>query len=126
MPNLPAYAYLIVLFMVLAARCSVGSIKGFSTDTLLAPIFIFSVVAYLNKANVAGWVRKSFERLGKVSMYMWLLHAVFFSDYSKAIFQTQPVWLNNPFAAFIFTTIVSYLLAEMLTVISGMLSSKQK
>lgn len=121
-PKLPAHWYLIISLLVLAARCLVGSLKGFSTDTLFAPVFIFLIVAYLNKANVSGWVRKIFERLGKVSMYMWFLHAIFFSDYTKAIFQSQSVWLNNPFAAFLLTTIVSFLLVEVTLYINTRLS----
>lgn len=121
-PNLPAYTYIIISLLVLAARCLVGSVKGFTTDTLFAPIFIFSIVAYLNKTDIAGWVRKSFERLGKVSMYMWFLHAIFFSDYTKSIFQLSPIWLNNPFAAFVLTTFLSFLLAELAIAVSERIS----
>lgn len=117
-PNQSACAYLITSLLVLVARCLVASLQGFSTDTLFAPIFIYSIVAYLNKADVAGLVRKTFERLGKVSMYMWFLHAIFYSDYTKSIFQLSPLWLNNPFAAFVLTTFISYLFAELTIAVS--------
>lgn len=111
-PNAPSYMYLILACFVLIARCLVCSVKGFSADTVLAPVFILAIVAYLNKAEAVVWVRKGFERLGQLSMYMWFLHAIFFSDYTRAIFQEQPIGSNNPFETFLFTTIASYLLAE--------------
>lgn len=117
-PNLTAYSYLLISLFVLGARCLVASFKGFTTDTLFAPIFIFSIVAYLNKTHVAVWIKKCLERFGKLSMYMWFLHACFYSDYTKSIFQLSPLWLNNPFAAFVLTTLLSYLLAELTIAIS--------
>lgn len=124
-PNVPSYVYLVLACFVLIARCLVYSVKGFSADTVLAPVFILAIVAYLNKAEMVGWVRKSFERLGQVSMYMWFLHAVFFSDYTKAIFQERQIWINNPFAVFIITTVVSYMLAVSAVNICKRLSSSR-
>lgn len=125
-PNLSAYSYLIISLVVLAARCLVGSVKGFVTDTFFAPIFIFAIVAYLNKAEVALWVKTCFERLGKASMYMWFLHAIFYSDYTKSIFQLSPIWFNNPFAAFVLTTFISYLLAELTIAVCERISIMKK
>lgn len=122
-PDLSAYSYIIIAFTVMIARCFVGSVKGFATDTFFVPIFVSAIIAYLNKAEMVAWVRKSFERLGKVSMYMWLIHAIFFSTYTKAIFQSAAVWINNPFAAFLLTTIASYMLAEVAEHVSKIFSN---
>ena len=124
-PDMPSYMYLFLACLVLVVRCFVYSIKGFSADTILVPVFILTFVAYLNKAGVVRWIRRCFERLGQVSMYMWFLHAVFFSDYTRSIFQEQPVWINNPFVAFIITTVVSYICAELVSNISKRLSSSR-
>lgn len=121
-PDLPTKSYLIIILIVLASRCLISSIKGIATDTFFAPIFVFAVVAYLNKAKVAGWLKKSFERFGRVSMYMWFIHAIFYSSYTKSIFQTTPLWQNNPFFAFMLITLVSYLLAELIIAINERVS----
>lgn len=125
-PQLPTICYLLAAILLLIARCMISSIKGFTADTIFAPLFVFSIVAYLNKSHIAEWIKISLERLGTVSMYMWFIHAIFYSDYTRTIFQNSPLWVNNPFISFVIITIVSYLLAELTLIVGGKISIKPK
>lgn len=125
-PQLNMNAYLLISIFALAARCMLSAVKGFTTDTFFAPIFIFAVVAYLNRAQIAECIKKCMERLGTVSMYMWFIHAVFYSDYTKSVFQNSSLWINNPFVSFVIVTAISYLFAEVIMAFDRMIQIKGK
>ena len=124
-PQLSADVYLLTAILVLAARCMMSSVKGFTTDTIFAPIFILAAVAYLNRAQIAECIKKCLERLGAVSMYMWFIHAVFYSDYTKSVFQNSPLWINNPFVSFVIVAAISYLFAELITAFDRTILQKE-
>lgn len=125
-PQLSADAYLLVAILALAARCMLSAVKGFTTDTIFAPIFILAAVAYLNRAQISECIKKCLERLGSVSMYMWFIHAVFYSDRTKSVFQNSPLWINNPFVSFVIVAAISYLFAELIMAFDRMIQLKGK
>ncbi|MCE5286627.1 MAG: acyltransferase [Pelosinus sp.] len=76
------------LFISITTVCLIIMIRfftqnHFSTDTFLTPIFIYSIIDILNHIN-SYKVNKLLTFLGKHSLNLWFLHAIFFFN-TKAI-----------------------------------------
>ena len=122
-PQLPAIMFLLIAILTIAARCIVGGVKGISSDILFAPLFIFALVALYNNLPENTILSKVLRRMGLLSTPMWFLHAIFFSDYTRLIFQKSELWVNNPYIAFILTTTASFMMAEIYTHLKNKLTA---
>ena len=97
------FVWIILAVSAIVLR-TVGVVKGFNSDIIYVPLFIFSISAI-------GWNNKILMSLGKNSTFMWFFHAIPLSTATAHIFQDNPIWINNPFFLFIALTIISYLFA---------------
>ena len=103
---------LIVLLMIAASGVAM-MVMGFCTYTFITPVFALAF-AMLLKHPVIGSVKPILIKLGKVSLYMWFIHAVFFSDMTRSIFQQSALWPDNPLLVYLLVASVSFLVACLL------------
>ncbi|MBO4579217.1 MAG: acyltransferase [Clostridiales bacterium] len=93
-------------------------------DTVLVPLFIFSIVTLRNVIKVPG-ADLVLRDAGKYSLYMWLIHSAFFGI-SSGIFQ-KVLWLPHfPVLAFLWALILCYGLARILEIPSRHINAKIK
>lgn len=106
------YVWLIVAMVAFALRCYATSIKGFITDIVFVPFIIVAVSAlFVGKED--GVISKVLVILGSNSTLMWFIHAIPFSDATRAIFQSSPLWTNNVIVLFLSITTLSFILAYL-------------
>lgn len=104
------YVWLIVALVAFALRCYATSIKGFVTDIFFVPIIIVAVSAlFVGKENSV--ISKVLVVLGSNSTLMWFIHALPFSDATRSIFQSNPLWTNNVIVLFLSITTISFIIA---------------
>lgn len=93
-------------------------------DTVLVPVFIFSLVTMRNVVKIPG-VDPVLRSAGKYSLYMWLIHSAFFGI-SSGIFQ-KVLWLPHfPVLAFLWALILCYGLARLLEIPSRFINARVK
>ncbi len=117
---------LVLITLLMLAACGVSRVfMGFCTYTFIAPIFAVSLVMLLNYPE-NRLLKRVLMNLGKASMYMWFIHAVFFSSKTRSIFQQSDFWPNNLFVLFLLVVIISYVLALLLLRLDAMIIRKNK
>jgi len=95
---------------VLICRFFVGGIYGISTDIVVAPCIIATVIL-MSEGKHSPVLLKS---LGTNSLLIWFLHVAFFSYYTKMAFQNNDFWPQNLVGVFLLITISSYSVALLL------------
>lgn len=115
------FLIIILLFFSIVIRCAISGIKGFSTDIICVPIFIFCI-AYLYKNNDKTILFKILSELGKTSLYMWFIHAVFYSTATRSLF--NEFIPENLILSYIFITLISYVLSKLCKKIENKLVQK--
>lgn len=109
--------FICLLLAVLLIRFAKGSVLGVSTDIVFVPmlfIFILSIKQRLHK-NVI----RSLSLFGKNSTFIWFIHCIFFSNATKAVFQSSSIWPNNILIVFLVVTSISLLGATLLNYITS-------
>ena len=111
---------LVLVLLSLAAGCLSRYVLGFCTYTLIAPVFILSTAALLNRLKLTHF-KNILITLGKASLYMWFIHAVFFSGMTRQAFQNTSWWPGNVVVIYVLVLIVSYLLSLILMRAEGVI-----
>lgn len=109
---------LALVILSLAAGCLSRYILGFCTYTVIAPVFIISTATLLNRLGLSR-CKAGLISLGKASLYMWFIHAMFFSTMTRPAFQNASWWPDNVVIIYVIVLIVSYLLAYALLHVEG-------
>lgn len=73
-----------IIVIIILSRLFVDSIFGLTMDIIYAPIFVFECVNIFNE-NRLPWLNKLLCFLGHYSLNIWLLHAIFFNNYTIAL-----------------------------------------
>jgi len=105
----------LLLFIVIGVRCAVSALKGFSLDILCVPLFIYCVTVVFKNLSLRS-LKGLLSSLGKVSLYMWFLHAVFYSVAVRSAFAKYILWPNNLLVSFMLVVILSYLIFLLICV----------
>lgn len=95
-------------------RFTLGSIQasdvwseiGFTMDIFYAPMFVYGMAKLLERVRVPALVR-CLDEIGRKSMYMWFLHALFFNC-CKTITQPMIYAPRNPVLVLLLALIVCY------------------
>ena len=77
---------LLLIVAVLAVRYFGHNVLGFNFDFVYAALTIGAIVVIFNTVE-AKWIRKVLQALGKVSVYMWFFHALFFTKAVRWFYQ---------------------------------------
>lgn len=96
----------IVLIPVM--RGAFSEIMGMNLDVLYAPAFIFCCFFLLNRENIAV---KAFRFLGKYSLYIWLIHSIFFWKETRGFFQPMVYSVKIPIITVCLVILISLFLA---------------
>lgn len=108
----------LLLTLLLLAGCFSRDILGFCTFTIIVPALALIFSALLN-SNSAGFIRKSLAYLGGISLYMWFIHAVFFSRMTRSLFQQSKLWPDNEILIFLLVFGCSLAVSMLLAHIEG-------
>lgn len=109
---LPVAMLLIALIFV--ARYYKGSILGFNLDFIYAPIFILSILIIFRMYNL-HYVSCIMQLLGKYSVCMWFIHALFFTEATREVFQPVILISDNLFIITTWTIIVTFILSVVVS-----------
>lgn len=77
---------LLLIVVVLAVRYFGHAAFGFNFDFVYAALTIGAVVTIFNHVE-AQWLRNALQALGRVSVYMWFFHALFFTKDVRWFYQ---------------------------------------
>lgn len=77
-------------------------------DVVYAPIMVFGCAGLL---QTHGFVFKGLYKLGQVSLYIWLIHAIFFWEKTRSFFQPIAYGVQNPLLTIVIILAVSFALA---------------
>lgn len=91
--HMPKIAHACMLVLLMAVRGMLSEWRGINLDILYAPLFIYSCKALLREDTV---VFKGLFQLGKHSLHIWLIHAIFFWEGTRAVFQPLVYGVNQP------------------------------
>lgn len=82
-------------------------------DFITVPAFILALVAIFNIIKT-NWVHNIFIKLGKESMNMWFLHALFFTSFTASLFMPLLSWLQPKILLILGMIIVTYLASKLI------------
>lgn len=106
-----------VLFLILVAGLVISAmwhtIGGFTPYTITAPMVVFSMAA-LFRGVKAPHLYAFLKWMGKLSVYMWFIHAIFFSSATRMIFQQQSFWPDNIVLVFLLVAVASIVIATLI------------
>ena len=93
--------------------------KGFCVQAFYTPFLIFAIVGIFNSFELK-WLRKGLTKVGDLSMYMWFVHAIFFTEavnlYIKSlVFEPIHNYFYTLFMTFVLTYCGSWVIKKLLT-----------
>lgn len=104
------YIIIFILLVTLGGRCAVSSIKGFSMDIVCVPIFIYCLITPFCFSKLK-YLERLLIPLGDKSLYMWFLHALFYSVAVRYAFAKYVLWPNSLIISYILIVFMSYVLS---------------
>lgn len=104
---------LVVLAFGLLLSAMFHNIMGFCIYTVATPMVVFPIVALFKRIQVPH-LYGFLKRIGQVSVYMWFIHAIFFSSKTRSIFQEQWYWPDNIVVVMLSVTLISYLVSVLI------------
>ncbi len=109
----------------MAIKVSVFAVRALPHITLLdfvlVPIFCGATVALFNIIEWR-WLHNVLIAVGKESMNMWFLHALFATTYTALVFAPLIMWIQPKILMIAVMVIVSYFGGRMMTAIYNKLS----
>lgn len=93
----PKYIWQAILIIIIIFGCGLTwhYIKGINLYTIYTPILIYEFMIIINNLK-HNFIPKIFEFLGKHSLNIWFLHALFLSKYTRKLVQPIGFWPKNP------------------------------
>lgn len=104
---------ILAMALLLAAGCMSRDIYGFCTFTVIVPALALVVVALLRQLQLSN-LRAALIKLGQLSLYMWFVHAVFFSSMTRSMFQQSSLWPKNILLVYLVVFCSSLLVSALL------------
>ncbi len=113
--NLPSRWYknilcIVVILMALYFKSAFGYIKIINLDILYAPVIILCVLNLFSGIR-QNLLYQTFVELGNKSVYMWFIHALFFTAATRAFYQPFVMISDNLWIISLWTIILSYIIA---------------
>lgn len=106
---------LFIFIIAIACRALCANIMGFNLDTIYAPVVCFGLMLALSTLTSASITQKILCQLGKLSIYMWFLHSLFFCSATNAWF--IPIIKNTQsiFVVFAIVFMLTWMIAAFLS-----------
>ena len=87
-----------------------SAVLGFSLSVFYAPMMIFGIVALFSCCKLK-LLSSLFMKLGELSVYMWFLHALFFTKPIRAFYQPLILVSDNIFVVTLCTIVLTTIMA---------------
>lgn len=104
--------WLTLFLLAVLLRCFSGAM-GFTTDVVAVPIVVIAVCG-LSQGYEQNFLVRVLTSLGKHSTYIWFIHCLFFSNATRGVLQSLPIWSNSLPIVFVLVTLFSYALATLM------------
>lgn len=118
------WLWVAILLIAVLMRCVSGAM-GITTDVIAVPIAIIAICG-LSQGCEQSRIAQILTCLGKRSTYMWFVHCVFFSVATKGVIQSLPIWSNSLPIVFIMVSIMSFIMAYVISRIETLIPVKAK
>jgi hypothetical protein len=113
--------YLGIILVIMICRLIKPSLFGVNLDVIFAPMVICSLIVILSNTKFK-FIKKILKFLGKHSLNIWFLHSIFFSIYTREVFQRIAYLPGNP----ILVVVWVILLCIPFSIIINFLINKQE
>lgn len=97
-----------LILLVLWAKSVFHGISIINFDILYATIAITCILVIFSQMQII-WIRKVLVELGDKSVYMWFIHALFFTAATRPVYQHFVMISDNLWIIAIWTMLLSYL-----------------
>jgi len=112
----------VILTLIMVSTFAVRALPYVTfLDFILAPIFCVATVALFNIIRWR-WLHKVLIALGKESMNMWFLHALFATSCTAIVFAPLIMWIQPKILTIAVMVIVSYFGGRIMTAVYNKLS----
>ncbi|WP_455585726.1 acyltransferase family protein [Bacteroides sp.] len=105
-----AVGSIVMVALVLYAKSIFEGIKVLNADIIYAPIIITCILILFSQFKLK-WISKVLIELGDKSVYMWFIHALFFTAATRPTYQQYVMISDNLFIVCIWTIVLSYVIS---------------
>lgn len=103
----------VVVAVTLWLKMVLPGIKILNFDIIYAPIIILCILVVFSQYSMK-WFSKFMAELGDKSVYMWFVHALFFTAATRPVYHHFVMISNNLWLVAIWTIILSYIISVVL------------
>lgn len=96
-----------VVFVVLWMKMVLPGIKILNFDIIYAPIIILCILVMFSQVKMK-YLSKVMSELGDKSVYMWFVHALFFTAATRPVYHQFVMISNNLWIVALWTIVLSY------------------
>lgn len=104
---------LLILVGAFVLRYYKSAVLGFGLGVIYAPMAIFSIVVLFNGFRLK-YLSTILMKLGELSVYMWFVHALFFTQCVRHIYQPLILVSNNVYVVTLWTMFLTTIIAWVL------------
>lgn len=102
-----------IVAIILWLKMVMPGIKILNFDIIYAPIIILCILAIFSQCRVT-WLSGIFSELGDKSVYMWFVHALFFTAATRPVYHKFVMISDNLWIVAIWTILLSYIVSYVL------------
>lgn len=100
-------ASVLLILLVLWSKSRFHGLSILNFDILYAPIAITCILTIFSQLKLQ-WIRKVLIELGDKSVYMWFIHALFFTAATRPVYQQFVMISDNLWIIAVWTITLSY------------------
>ena len=103
----------VVVVAALWMKMVMPGIKILNFDIIYAPVIILCILVVFSQYKMK-WLSKVMSELGDKSVYMWFIHALFFTAATRPVYHHFVMISNNLWIVAIWTIVLSYIISVVL------------
>ena len=103
----------VLVFVVLWLKMVLPCIKILNFDIIYAPVIILCILVVFSQFKLK-YLSKVMYELGDKSVYMWFVHALFFTAATRPVYHQFVMISNNLWVVAMWTIILSYLISVVI------------
>ena len=107
--SVPIFA-IVLVFVVLWLKMVLPGIKILNFDIIYAPVIILCILVVFSQFKLK-YLSKMMKELGDKSVYMWFVHALFFTAATRPVYHQFVMISNNLWIVALWTIALSYLIS---------------
>ena len=103
----------ILVFVVLYMKMVLPGIKILNFDIIYAPVIILCILIVFSQFKLK-YLSKVMAELGDKSVYMWFVHALFFTATTRPVYHQFVMISNNLWIVALWTIVLSYFISVVI------------